>query len=76
MTLPYSLLMGSIKLTAPISVFYFSVPFTSTEKNTVISPNFLVWKFCRSAQFGYSFGRFNGKYAETVSFHKILTPGN
>ena len=33
-----------------------------TVKNIVISPNFLVWKFCGKAEF--------------VSFHKISTPGN
>ena len=30
---------------------------TPTAKNTVISPNFLVWKFCGKAQFPQSFGR-------------------
>ena len=29
-----------------------------TLKNTVISPNFLVWKLCGKAQFPHSFGRF------------------
>ena len=29
----------------------------TTAKNTVISPNFLVWKFCGKAQFPHSFGR-------------------
>ena len=29
-----------------------------TAQNTVISPNFLVWKFCGKAQFPHSFGRF------------------
>ena len=51
---------------------------TSTEfftaKNTVISPDFLVWKFFRKAQFPHSFGVRN--YAETVPFQKISTPGN
>ena len=28
-----------------------------TAKNTVVSPNFLVWKFCGKAQFPRSFGR-------------------
>ena len=37
-----------------------------TAKNTVISPNFLVWKFCGKAQFPHSFGRFARNYAETV----------
>ena len=46
-----------------------------TAKNTVISPNFLVWKFCRKAQFLQTFGRIARNYAETVPFHKISTPG-
>ena len=28
-----------------------------TSKNTIILPNFLVWKFCGKAQFPHSFGR-------------------
>ena len=36
-------------------------------KNTVISPKFLVWKFCGKAHFP----RFTRNYAETVPFHKI-----
>ena len=47
-----------------------------TAKNTVISPNFQVWKFCGKAQFPHSFGRIARNYAETVLFHKISTPGN
>ena len=39
-------------------------------KKSVISPNFLVWKFSRKAQFPHS------NYAETVPFHKISTPEN
>ena len=27
-----------------------------TAKNTVISPNLMVWKFCGKAQFPHSFG--------------------
>ena len=46
------------------------------QKNTEISPNFLVWKFCGKAQFSHSFGQFAQNYAETVPFHKISTPGN
>ena len=49
---------------------------TSTAKNTVISPNFLVWKFCGKEQFPHSFGLFARNYAETVPFHKISTPRN
>ena len=30
----------------------------ATVKNTAISPNFLVWKFCGKAQFPHSFGQF------------------
>ena len=44
--------------------------------NTVISPNFMVWRFCGKAQFPHSFGRFVRNYAEIVPFHKISTPGN
>ena len=47
-----------------------------TAKNIVISPNFLVWKFCGKEQFPHSFGRFPRNYAETVPFHKVPTPGN
>ena len=37
-----------------------------TAKNTVISPNFLVWKFCGKGQFPREF----------LANHKISTPGN
>ena len=43
-----------------------------TVKNAVISPNFLVWKFCGKAQFSHSFGRIARNYPETVlpqNFH-------
>ena len=33
----------------------------STAKNTVISPNFLVWKFCRKTQFLHSFRQKSGE---------------
>ena len=46
------------------------------EKNTVISPNFLVWKFCGKAQFPHTFGQIARNYAGTVPFHKISTTGN
>ena len=49
-------------------------PFTT--KNTVISPNFLMWKLCGKAQFPQSFGRFAQNFAETLPFHKISIPGN
>ena len=47
-----------------------------TAKITVISTDFLVWKFCGKAQFPHSFGRFVRNNAETMPFHKISTPGN
>ena len=47
-----------------------------TAQNTVISPNFLVWKFCEKAQFPHSFGQFARNYTETAPFHKISAPGN
>ena len=49
---------------------------TPTAKNTVISPNFLVWKFCGKTQFLQSFGRIARNYAETVPVQKIFTPRN
>ena len=49
---------------------------TITAKNTLISPDFLMWKFCGKAQFPQSFGQIIRNYAETVPFHKISTPGN
>ena len=45
-------------------------------ENTVISPDFLVSKFCGKAQFPHCFGRIARNYAETVPFHKIFKPGN
>ena len=47
-----------------------------TTKNAVISPNFLVCKFCGKTQFPHSFGRIDRNYAETVPFYKISTPGD
>ena len=48
----------------------------TTAKNTIISPDFLVWKFCGKAQFPHGFGRSARNSAETVPFRKISTPGN
>ena len=45
--------------------------FVINAKNTVIAPNFLVWKFCGKAQFPHSFWRFAWKYVETVPLNKI-----
>ena len=47
-----------------------------TAKNTVISPDFLVWKFCGKAQFPHSFGWIARNYTEAVPFRKISTPRN
>ena len=47
-----------------------------TAKSTVISPDFLVWRFCGKAQFPHSFGRFARSYVVTVPYCKISTPGN
>ena len=45
---------------------------TSTAKNLVISPDFLVLKFCGKAQFPHSFRQFARKYAETVTARKTI----
>ena len=47
-----------------------------TAKNTAISPDFLVCKFCGKAQFPQSLGRIAQNFAETVPFRKIYRPGN
>ena len=57
-----------------------------SAKNTVILPNFLIWKFCGKAQFPDSFGRIasSGTFWETLCskvvrisdgflYHKIKT---
>ena len=44
-------------------------------ENTVISPNFRVWKFCGKAQFLQGFVQFARNYMDTVLFHKMSTPG-
>ena len=49
---------------------------TITAKNTVMSHDFLMWKFCGKAQFPHSFGRIARNYAETMPCRKISTPGN
>ena len=48
----------------------------NTGKNIVISPDFLVWRFCGKAKFPRSFRWIAQNYAETVPFRKISTPGN
>ena len=69
-------LVLSIQLFHPSSLLAFSYALGFTAKNTVTSPDFLVWKFCGKTQFLHSFGRFARNYAETVRFHKIFTPRN
>ena len=41
---------------------------SNTVKNTAISPNFLVWKFCGKAQLLHRFGRFARNYARNCAF--------
>ena len=48
----------------------------SNAKNTVVWPNFLVYKFYGKVQFAHSFGWITQNYAQTVPFYKIYTPGN
>ena len=48
----------------------------NTAKNTTISPNLLVWKFCGKTQFPHSFGRIARNSTETVPFYKISKPRN
>ena len=55
------------------AVRFFNKYLGITSKNTVISPDFLVGKFCGKTQFPHNFGR---NYAETVPFRKISTSGN
>ena len=59
-----------------MSILFIRVNDLCTAKNTVIPPDFLVWKFCGKEQFPHSFGRFARNYAETVPLHKISIPGN
>ena len=47
-----------------------------TAKNTVISPDFLLLKFCGKTKFPHSFGQITRNYEETEPFRKISTPGN
>ena len=47
-----------------------------TAKNTVILPNFLVYKIWEKVQFPRSFGRIAQNYAQTVPSHNISTPGS
>ena len=35
-----------------------NVALAYTAQNTVVSPNFLVWKFCEKTQFPHTFGNF------------------
>ena len=50
---------------------------THNAKNTVNSPDFLVWKYCGKASPKTIRPKlFAQNYAETVPFHKISAPGN
>ena len=50
--------------------------FAHTPKNSAISPNSLVCKFCGKAQFPHIFLQFARNYEETAPFHKISTSGS
>ena len=56
--------------------FHYFVSAHFTVQNTVISPKFLVRKFCGTAQFPQSFWQIVWNYVESVPIHKISTPGN
>ena len=57
-----------------ISAYKSQIPFmgldfeADTAKNTVISTDFVVWKFCGKAQFPHSFGRFAPDLPPELSF--------
>ena len=50
--------------------------FQTTAKNTLISPNFLMWKFCGKTQFSQSFTQYTQNTTKTARFDKISTSGN
>ena len=62
------------KLVLNYTDYFFITSYTA--KNTIISPDLLMWRFCGKAGFPHSFGRITRNYAKTVPFHKISTPGN
>ena len=44
---------------------------TDTAKNTVISPNFLVWKYCGKVQSPHSFGRIACAFSQNLHIRKL-----
>ena len=48
-----------------------NLTFNITVKNAVISPDFMVRKFCGKVQFPHSFRQITQNYARTVPFHKF-----
>ena len=50
--------------------------FQTTAKNTLISPNFLMWKFCGKTQLPQSFTQYTRNTTKTARFDKISTLGN
>ena len=68
---PFIIIYKKFKIFFHTYVYKFLI---CTAKKTVISPDFLVWKFYGKAQFLHSFRRFARNDAETVPFHKIPTP--
>ena len=72
----WSVLLGmSCRFFVAIDIAYPST-MIATAKYTVISPDFLMWKFCGKAKFPHSFGRFARNYVESVPSRKISTSGN
>ena len=55
---------------------YMTMVLLSTEKNTVISSNFMVWKFCGKAQIPHSFGRIAQNYGDIRWNYGIFRSGD
>ena len=70
-TLSISQTIGNKELYSMVQILTGLMLKPVSAKNTVISRNFLVWKFCGKAQFPHSFKRLARNYVETVPFHKI-----
>ena len=60
-----------IMLLLNLYTLWYGIASFSTVKNTVISPNFLVWKYCGKVQFPHSFGhpKLCGNCAFPQNFH-------
>ena len=53
----------------PLIIFLTTTAAEHTAKNTVVTPNFLVWKFCGKAQFLHSF--YTSKLGEITVFFTV-----